>query len=67
MEASGLQTPHDFTPHHIMRRVSETQTAHLSDLVDTLEAGALLQSDISKLPNVFSDWPLASAKSFARS
>ncbi len=67
MEASGLQTPHDFTPHHIMRRVSETQTAHLSDLVDTLEAGALLQGDISKLPNVFSDWPLASAKSFARS
>jgi glutamate synthase domain-containing protein 2 len=65
MEASGLQTPHDFTPRHIMRRVSETQTLHLSDMVDTLEAGALLQDDVSTLPSVFSDWPLTHAKSFA--
>jgi len=65
MEASGLQTPHDFTPRHIMRRVSETQTLHLSELVDTLAPNALLDSDISHLPNVFSDWPLSSAKSFA--
>jgi glutamate synthase domain-containing protein 2 len=65
MEASGLQTPHDFTPRHIMRRVSETQTLHLSDLVDTLEAGALLKDDVSALPSVFSDWPLTHAKSFA--
>lgn len=65
MEASGLQTPHDFTPRHIMRRVSETQTLHLSDLVDTIAPGALLQGDVSALPSVFSDWPLASANSFA--
>jgi glutamate synthase domain-containing protein 2 len=65
MEASGLQTPHDFTPRHIMRRVSETQTLHLSDLVDTVEANALLKDDVSHLPAVFNDWPLASAKSFA--
>ena len=65
MEASGLQTPHDFTPRHIMRRVSETQTLHLSELVDTLAPEALLQSDVSALPAVFSDWPLASASSFA--
>ena len=65
MEASGLQTPHDFTPRHIMRRVSETQTLHLSDLVDTLENGALLKDDLSALPSVFSDWPLSSANSFA--
>ncbi len=64
MEASGLQTPHDFTPRHIMRRVSETQTLHLSDLVDTLQTGALLHSDVSTLPAVFSDWPLTNAKSF---
>lgn len=64
MEASGLKTPHDFTPRHIMRRVSETQTLHLSDLVDTLEAGALLKDDVSGLPAVFSDWPMASAKQF---
>jgi len=65
MEASGLQTPHDFTPRHIMRRVSETQTLHLSDLVDTLAPNSLLQGDVSALPSVFSDWPLASANSFA--
>ncbi len=65
MEASGLQTPHDFTPRHIMRRVSETQTLHLSELVDTLEEGALLKDDVSALPTVFSDWPLCHAKSFA--
>jgi len=64
MEASGLKTPHDFTPRHIMRRVSETQTLHLSDLIDTLEAGALLKDDLSALPAVFSDWPLTNAKSF---
>ena len=64
MEASGLQTPHDFTPRHIMRRVSESQTLHLSDLVETLEPGALLQDDISKLPAVFADWPHANAQSF---
>ena len=65
MEASGLQTPHDFTPRHIMRRVSETQTLHLSDLVDTIAPNSLLQDDVSALPSVFSDWPLASANSFA--
>jgi glutamate synthase domain-containing protein 2 len=65
MEASGLQTPHDFTPRHIMRRVSETQTLHLSELVDTLEEGVLLKDDVSALPSVFSDWPLCNAKSFA--
>jgi glutamate synthase domain-containing protein 2 len=64
MEASGLQTPHDFTPRHIMRRVSESQTLHLSDLIDTLEPGALLQEDLSQLPSVFADWSSASALSF---
>ncbi|HQR87398.1 MAG: FMN-binding glutamate synthase family protein [Burkholderiales bacterium 35-55-47] len=64
MEASGLKTPHDFTPRHIMRRVSETQTLHLSDMVDTIEAGALLKDDVSALPSVFNDWPLTNAKSF---
>ena len=65
MQAAGLQTPHDFTPRHIMRRVSETTTLHLSDLVDTVAPGALLQSDISSLPAVFSDWALVDADSFA--
>jgi glutamate synthase domain-containing protein 2 len=65
MQASGLKTPHDFTPRHIMRRVSETQTLHLSDLVDTLEHGALLKEDLSSLPPTFSDWSHAQASSFS--
>ena len=64
MEASGLQSPHDFTPRHIMRRISESQTLHLSDLVETLAPGALLQDDVSQLPAVFADWTLVSAESF---
>ena len=66
MEASGLKTPHDFTPNHIMRRISETQTVHLSELIDTLEVGSLLADDLSKLPAIFRDWNMASASSFAR-
>ena len=65
MQASGLQTPYDFTPRHIMRRVSETSTLHLSELVDTLAPGALLQGDVSTLPDVFSHWPWVGADSFA--
>jgi hypothetical protein len=65
MQAAGLQTPHDFTPRHIMRRVSETATQPLSDLVDTLAPNALLQDDVSTLPAVFNDWHLVGADSFA--
>jgi hypothetical protein len=44
--------------------VSETTTLHLSDLVDTVAPGALLQNDIGSLPAVFSDWALVDADSF---
>jgi glutamate synthase domain-containing protein 2 len=64
MEAAGLKTPHDFTPRHIMRRITEAQTLHLSELVDTIETGALLKQDISTLPAVFSDWHQANANHF---
>jgi glutamate synthase domain-containing protein 2 len=64
MQAAGLHSPGDITPRHIMRRVSERQTLHLSELVDTLTTGALLQDDLSALPAVFQDWPKASAAHF---
>jgi glutamate synthase domain-containing protein 2 len=64
MQASGLHAPSDITPRHIMRRVSERHTLHLSELVDTLASGDLLQDDLSALPSVFQDWPLASAAHF---
>ena len=64
MEASGLHSPKDITPHHIMRRVNETQVMHLSELIDTLPAGALLQDDLSQLPSAYQDWTRASAQHF---
>ena len=65
MQASGLKKPGDITPHHIMRRVSETQVLHLSELIDTLSPNALLQDDVSQLPAVFKDWQRVNAASFA--
>ena len=64
MQAAGLKKPSDITPHHIMRRVSETQVLHLSELVDTLAPNDLLKEDVSQLPAVFKDWQRASAASF---
>ena len=64
MEASGLKSPKDITPHHIMRRVTETQVVHLSELIDTLPAGVLLKDDVSQLPPTYADWHRAEASSF---
>jgi glutamate synthase domain-containing protein 2 len=64
MQASGLKKPSDITPHHIMRRVSETQVLHLSELIDTLAPNDLLKNDVSHLPAVFKDWQRASSTSF---
>ena len=64
LEAAGLHDPSEFTPRHIMQRVSETQVMHLSELVDTLAPNALLQKDLSKLPRVYQDWEQASPSRF---
>ena len=48
-----------------MRRVSETQVMHLSELIDTLAPRVLLQEDLSELPTVFKDWHRVNAASFA--
>ncbi|MEI6717147.1 MAG: FMN-binding glutamate synthase family protein [Betaproteobacteria bacterium] len=64
LEAAGLQDPSEFSPRHIMQRVSETQVLHLSELVDTLAPLALLQKDISSLPVTYQDWAHTSASRF---
>ena len=64
LEAAGLNGPQDVSPQHIMRRISETQSVRLSDLIDTLAPGALLQSDASAWPALYQDWSRASAHSF---
>ncbi|NBW68259.1 MAG: FMN-binding glutamate synthase family protein, partial [Betaproteobacteria bacterium] len=64
LEAAGLNDPSEFSPRHIMQRVSETQVLHLSELVDTVAPLALLQKDISNLPVTYQDWTYASASRF---
>ncbi|MDD0840616.1 FMN-binding glutamate synthase family protein [Curvibacter sp. HBC61] len=65
VQAAGLQHPSDITPHHIVRRVSDTEVRPLSQLVMSLEPGALL-GPLDGLHQVFrAYWPLASAHSFA--
>ncbi len=64
LEAAGLQDPSEFSPRHIMQRVSETQVLHLSELVDTVAPLALLQKDISSSPVTYQDWTHASASRF---
>jgi hypothetical protein len=65
MQSAGLHSPQDLSTKHIMRRVTETHTQHLSELIDNVAPGALLLADVSQLPDVYRDWPTASASSFS--
>jgi len=68
--AAGLTHPEQLAPHHIMRRVSDFDVQPLSDLLQYLEPGVLL-NDFDSIkglytPKVFSRWwPVARADSFA--
>jgi glutamate synthase domain-containing protein 2 len=64
VQAAGLQHPSEFSAHHIVRRVSDTEVQRLSDLITRVEPGALL-GDLDKQHKMFKDyWPLADASSF---
>ncbi|WP_370680240.1 FMN-binding glutamate synthase family protein [Comamonas sp. GB3 AK4-5] len=64
VQASGLQHPQDFTPHHIVRRTSDSQVHALSNLVMHVEPGALL-GPLEQQHSVFKQyWPHTSAESF---
>ncbi len=68
VQAAGLQHPNELTAHHIVRRLTDTEVRLLAHLLMHIAPGALLQSDISALPNVFKQyWPMASAERFAAS
>ena len=68
--ATGLQSVHDLTPHHIYRRVNQKTTLRLEDLYPSLGVGALLTpSGLEKLPDHWRNtwqraWALADANSF---
>ena len=64
VQAAGLQHPSEFSAHHIVRRVSDTEVQLLSDLITRVAPGALL-GDLGKQHKVFKDyWPLADETSF---
>lgn len=71
--AAGLTHPEQLAPHHIMRRVSDFDVQPLSDLLQYLEPGILLNgfNDFEGIkglyaPKVFARWwPVARADSFA--
>jgi glutamate synthase domain-containing protein 2 len=65
VQAAGLNHPNEITAHHIVRRVNETGVKLLVTVMPPLAAGALLDRDISSLPNVFKFyWNRANADSF---
>ena len=64
VQAAGLQHPSEFSAHHIVRRVSDTEVQLLSNLITRMAPGALL-GDLDKQHKVFKDyWPLADETSF---
>ena len=66
VQAAGLSHPGDITAHHIVRRVNDNEVRLLANLVPHIEAGRLLQDDLSQTHNVFRlYWPRAQASSFA--
>ncbi|SDO87700.1 Glutamate synthase domain-containing protein 2 [Rhodoferax sp. OV413] len=65
VQAAGLRHPGEITAHHIVRRVNETGVKLLVTILPPLAIDALLDRDISSLPNVYKFyWPRASAESF---
>jgi glutamate synthase domain-containing protein 2 len=65
VQAAGLNHPNEITAHHIVRRVNETGVKLLVTVMPPLAAGALLDRDVSSLPNVFKFyWNRANADSF---
>ena len=62
LAASGLKSPADLRPWHILRRVSPTEVHHYGEMYEYLKDGALLREPI---PNSFARaWQAAQAQSF---
>jgi len=63
LQATGLQSPSELRLHHIMRRVSEHEIQNLSDLMQSVPGGALLESQ--SLEGLFAKyWEASSPDSF---
>ena len=44
IEATGLNSPHDIRPHHIMRRINEREALPLSVLYPDIRVGSLVDA-----------------------
>jgi glutamate synthase domain-containing protein 2 len=64
VQAAGLSHPEELAPHHIMRRVSDFDVQPLSELLQRLDAGDLLNGNY-RYPVFARWWPVARADSFA--
>jgi glutamate synthase domain-containing protein 2 len=64
VESSGLQTPQDFTPHHLMIRVSSREVRSAASQYLWLEEGELLSGEVSH-PAFAKYWSHARPDSFA--
>ena len=63
LQATGLQSPSELRLHHIMRRVSEHEIQNLSDLMQSVPGGALIES--KSLDGLFAKyWEASSPDSF---
>ncbi|HYF21572.1 MAG TPA: FMN-binding glutamate synthase family protein [Ramlibacter sp.] len=66
VQAAGLNHPREIGAQHIVRRLSHTDVRLLSNLLPTVDAGALLDRDLSAQHNVFRYyWPNTRADRFS--
>jgi hypothetical protein len=57
LQAVGLSHPSQLRPHHIMRRLSASESRPLSEVYRFLPPGALLEADgASRCGSVFETW-----------
>lgn len=63
VQAAGLRHPGEFEAHHVVRRVSPHKVQLLSELLEYLEPGDLLNGHL-RYPAFERYWPLASADTF---
>lgn len=65
VEACGLEHPDQFTPHHLMIRISSKEVRSAASQYDWLEPGDLLKKGEISHPAFRKFWPAADASSFA--
>lgn len=63
LQASGLASPADLRPHHIVRRVDANRVTLLSELLEFIEPGDL-NAGIFRFPVYAKYWDIASSESF---